>query len=75
MSFNDISYLELWWPFCSVEQKHLCNFGNRNQEEQFCEIILTLDKWFRRSLSLRNFLFVVLVALLFSGAEAFVQFW
>ena len=22
MSFKDIPYLELWWPFCSVEQKH-----------------------------------------------------
>ena len=27
MSFKDISYLELWWPFCSVEWNHLCNFG------------------------------------------------
>ena len=27
MSFKDISYLELWWPFCSAEQNHLSNFG------------------------------------------------
>ena len=27
MLFKDISYLELWQPFGSVEQNHLCNFG------------------------------------------------
>ena len=27
MSFKDISYLDLWQPFCSVEQNHICNFG------------------------------------------------
>ena len=48
MSFKDISYLELWWPFCSVEKSHLCNFGRRHNEEHLCEIILKLDKWFRR---------------------------
>ena len=50
MSFKDISYLELWWPFCSVEWNHLCNFGKVHYEEQFCEIILNLDQWFRRCL-------------------------
>ena len=34
MSFKDISYLELWWPFCSAEQSHLCYFGRGNPEEQ-----------------------------------------
>ena len=24
MSFTDISYLELWQPFCSAECNHLC---------------------------------------------------
>ena len=24
--FKDISFLELWQPFCSAEQNHLCNF-------------------------------------------------
>ena len=47
MSFKDISYLVLWWHFCSVEQNHLCNFGRR-YEDQFCEIILNLDQWFRK---------------------------
>ena len=27
MSFKDISYLELWQPFCSAEWNLLCNFG------------------------------------------------
>ena len=26
-AFTDISYLELWRPFCSAEQNHSCNFG------------------------------------------------
>ena len=47
MSFKDISYLELWQPICSMEQNHLCNFGRVHHAEQFCEIILNLDKWFR----------------------------
>ena len=45
MSFKDISYLELWQPICSVEWN---NFGRRHHEEQFCEVILNLDQWFRR---------------------------
>ena len=28
--FNDISYLELWWLFCSAERSHLWNFGFRD---------------------------------------------
>ena len=48
MSFKDISYLELWRPFCSAEWNHLCNFGRRNHEEQLCKIILNLGQWFRR---------------------------
>ena len=39
MLFKDISYLELWWPLCSAEWNHLCNFGRRPHEEQFCEIV------------------------------------
>ena len=48
ISSTDISYQELWQPFCSVEGNHLCNFGRRHHEEQFCEIIWNLDEWFRR---------------------------
>ena len=31
-----ISYLELWWPFCSVERYHLWNFEKGHYEVQFC---------------------------------------
>ena len=37
MSLKDIYYLELWQPLISVEWNHLCNFGRRHREEQFCE--------------------------------------
>ena len=61
MLFKYISYLELWWPFCSEEQNHLCNFGRGNHEEQFCEIILKMDHWFRRC-CLKDFLSGALAA-------------
>ena len=54
MSFKDISSLELWRPFCSVEQNHLCNFGGGYNQEQFSEIILNLDQWFRRRCHLKK---------------------
>ena len=44
MLFKDISYLELWWPFCSAEQNHFCYFSRGHHEEQFCNIFLNLDK-------------------------------
>ena len=72
--FKDSSYLELWWPFYSAERNHLCNFGRGHQEEQFCEIIFNLGKRFRRRCHLKDFLSGALAALLFGGAELFVQF-
>ena len=75
MRFKDISYLELWRPFCSAEWNHLCKFGRRHHEEQFCEIILNLEQWFKRRCRLKILLPGALAALLFSGAEPFVQFW
>ena len=74
MSFKDISYLELWRPFCSAEQSHLCNFGRGHYEEQFCEIIFNLGQWFRRRCHLKDFFSGALAALLFSGADPFMQF-
>ena len=68
MSFKDISYLELWQSFCSAKLNHLCNFGKAYTEEQFCEINLNLDQWFR------DFLPGALEALLFGGVGPFVQF-
>ena len=64
MSLKDISNLELWQPLCSVEQNHLCNFGRRHHEEQFCEITLNLDKWLRRCLK---------IYLIWSSGSPFVQ--
>ena len=74
MSFKEISYLELWQALCSVQQNHLCNMGRRHHKEQFCEIILILDQWFRRRWLLKDFLSGALEALMFSGAEPFMQF-
>ena len=75
MSFKDIAYLELWWPFYSVEGNHLCNFGRGYHEEQFHEIIFNSDLCFRRRCCLKDFLSRAQAALVFSGAELFMQFW
>ena len=32
----------------------LCNFGRRHYEEHSCEVILNLDKWFRRRCRLKK---------------------
>ena len=34
-----ISYLKLWWPSCSVEWNHLCNFEREHHGEHSCEVI------------------------------------
>ena len=56
MLFKDISYLELWWPLCSLDKNHLCNFGRMHHDEQFCENIVNLDQWFRRKCHVKVFL-------------------
>ena len=43
MSFKEISYLQLWWPFCSTEQNHLFNLSRGQYKEHIYEIILNLD--------------------------------
>ena len=40
MFVKNISYLELWWPFCSVQRNHFCYFGEGHYDKQFCEIHL-----------------------------------
>ena len=75
MPFIGISYLELWQPFCPAERTHLCNLSRVYPEEQFCDFLLNLGQWFRRSCGLKDYLSGTLVALLFSGAEPFMQFW
>ena len=41
-------------PFLA-EQNHLCNSGRGHHKEQFCEMVLNSDQWFRRC-SLKKFL-------------------
>ena len=74
MSFKDVSYLYLWQLFCLNERNHLCYFGRGHNEEQFCEIISDLGKWFRRC-HLKDFLSTALAAFMFGGAEPFMLFW
>ena len=74
MPFKDISYLDIWQPFCSAECKRLCNFGRGYFEEPFCETILNFGQWFRRRYLLKDFLSGALTTLLFSVAESFMQF-
>ena len=47
--------------FCS-RANHLCNFGGGYHAEQFCEIILNFDEWFR--CRLKDFLSRALAALM-----------
>ena len=76
MSFKIISYLVLWWPLLQ-RSGTICAFLVEDimQEEQFCEIILILDLWFRRRCHFKYFLSGALAALVFIGAELFMQFW
>ena len=72
MSLKDISYLELRRSFCSAEWNNLCNFGRGHYEEQFYEFISNMGQWFRRY-RLKDFLSGDLEALVFRGAEPFMQ--
>ena len=51
-----------------VEWKHLCNFGGRHHEDQFCEIILNLDQWFSKKMSFEEIFYLELWQL-FCSAE------
>ena len=52
----------------------MCNFARGYYDEQFCEIILNLGQWFRSRCCLKDFLSGALAALLFGGADRFMQF-
>ena len=67
MSFKDISYLELWWPFFSAERNHLCNFGRGHHEQHSCEIILKSNQWFSKRFCLKIFLIYKALAALWSA--------
>ena len=54
-----------------MEQNDFSNFGKGSHKEHFFEIILKSGHWSRRRCHLKVFLFLALVAILFSGAEPF----
>ena len=60
MPFKDISYLKLWWPFCSAEHNNLCNFGIGIHEEHFCEIILNLDQMVQEKIAFKDIYYLEL---------------
>ena len=61
-----LSYMKVIWPFCSVKRSHLYDFGRGYYEEQFCEIILNLDQWFKRICRLK-------IVFIWSSVGPFVQ--
>ena len=67
MSFEDVSYLELGQPLCSVYPNHLCNFGRKYHEEQFCEIILNLDQWFKEEMPFKGISYLHIFVCLFGS--------
>ena len=66
MPFKYISYLELWWPFCSVEQYPFVDGKMGN--------ISVMDHWFRRRCHLKTFLSKTLVAHCFGGEKHLCNF-
>ena len=48
--------------------------ASSTSSHNICEIILNLGQWFRWGCHSKIFLFLALVAILFSGMELFVQF-
>ena len=58
----------MFFLFCSLERNHFSNFGSGSPKIHFCEIILKLGYWSRMRLRLNGFLFLALLAILFSGA-------
>ena len=48
-----------------AERSRLGNYDERHCEENFCEIILNLDQWFRRTCCLKYFLSRALAVMLY----------
>ena len=71
--FKDFSIYSFGGHF--TQWNHFSNFGKGSPKEHFCESILNTVHWPRRRFCLKNFLFIALVAILFSGVERFSQFW
>ena len=67
-------FFNLWWPFCSAEQNHLCHYGRGHYREQSFEIIfgpvvqeMAFIDFFSVFSSGAHFVF--------GGAAPFVLFW
>ena len=67
VSFEDSSYLGLWWPFCLVKRYHLSIIVNGHYEKYFCKIVFNWDQRFRRKCHFKIFL-------IWSSGGHFVQF-
>ena len=48
-----IFYLELWCSFCPTQPNVLCKLIRGHYGVHICEIILDLEKWFRRRCRLK----------------------
>ena len=57
-----------------MELNHLDYFDRGYHEAQFCEIVLNLDKWFRRKCRLKTFHIRSSGGPLFSGMDPFLQY-
>ena len=71
MSFKGFSIFSSGGHFV---QWSFSNFGRETLNEYFCEIILKSVHWSWRRCHLKMFLFLALVAILFSGADRFSHF-
>ena len=75
MSLKDMSKLPLWQPLCLVERNHLCYFGRRHYEEQFCDFFFEFGPVVQKETSFNIFLIWGLGGPFFSGVQPFVQIW
>ena len=67
MSFKGFSISSFGGHF--VQQNYLSNDGRWSPKEHFCEIIMISGHWPTRRCCLKVFLFLALVAILFSRAK------
>ena len=67
----EVLFVFCFYLFCTAEWKHFSNSGRGSSKEHFCEIFLKKKSHLPRRCGLKVFLFLALVAILFSGAEPF----
>ena len=66
-----VFYFYLWWPFCSAERHDFSSIGRGSPKKHSVKLFLKVGHWSMRGCHLTVFLFLALVAMLFSGAERF----